>query len=91
VGRVLRPLARLESGFVGEVYESVIRRPVLGVALVLRAFDRHVVDALLEGLGAVALRWSQALRSAASGHAQHYGLFMAAGIVVLLVLAVIGP
>src|SRR5438876_2971275 len=30
------PLARLEFGFVGEIYEFVIRRPVLGVANFLR-------------------------------------------------------
>src|SRR5215813_9955313 len=38
------PLAHLESGFVGEVYEFVIRRPILGVADLMRRIDGLVVD-----------------------------------------------
>ena len=38
------PLARLEFGFVGQIYEFVIQRPVLGVAHLLRKLDSLVVD-----------------------------------------------
>src|SRR5437879_12086880 len=41
------PLARIEFGFVGEIYAFVIRRPVLGVANLLRNFDSLVVDAAI--------------------------------------------
>jgi multicomponent Na+:H+ antiporter subunit D len=87
---IQRPLARFESGFVGQVYEQVIQRPVLGLARHLRAFDGRVVDSSLEGLGRIVLRSGRLLRGVASGHAQHYGLIMAAGILVLLALAVLG-
>src|SRR5439155_322301 len=45
------PLARLESGFVGEIYESVIRRPVLGAANLFRSFDSLIVDSAIVGVG----------------------------------------
>src|SRR5215467_6191867 len=38
------PLARLESGFIGQIYEFVIRRPVLGVAHFLQMADSFLVD-----------------------------------------------
>jgi multicomponent Na+:H+ antiporter subunit D len=84
------PLARFEARHVGEFYERLMRGPVLGLARLLRRLDGGVVDAAFEGLGRGALGLSRSLRAAASGHAQHYGLLMAAGIAVLLVLAVLG-
>ena len=82
------PLARIEYGFVGEIYESVIRRPVLGAANFFRKLDSFVVDSAIVGAGRSAQTVSQVLRTAVSGNAQHYGLFMAAGVLALLALAV---
>jgi multicomponent Na+:H+ antiporter subunit D len=82
------PLARLEFDFVGEIYEFVIRQPVLGVANLLRKLDSRVVDAAIVGMGRSTQSLSQALRTVVSGNAQHYGLMMAAGILALLALAV---
>lgn len=81
-------LARLEHGFVGEIYEFVIQRPVLGIASVVRRFDSLVVDATAVGVGRSTRGLSQRLKTAVSGHAQHYGLIMAAGLLALLALAV---
>jgi multicomponent Na+:H+ antiporter subunit D len=83
------PLARLEYGFVGEIYEFVIRRPVLGVANLLRKFDSLVVDSAAVGVGHSTRTLSQRLKTAVSGHAQHYGLIMAAGFLALLALAML--
>ncbi|MBI1789034.1 MAG: Na(+)/H(+) antiporter subunit D [Acidobacteria bacterium] len=83
------PLARLESGFVGEIYEFVIRRPVLGAATFLRNLDTLVVDSAIVGLGRSTGTLSQVLKTLVSGNAQHYGLIMAAGILSLLVLAIL--
>src|SRR2546427_2883331 len=45
LGTLVRgPLARLEYGFVGEIYEFVVRRPVLGAANFFRDLDSYVVD-----------------------------------------------
>ncbi len=82
------PLARLEFDFVGQVYEFVIRRPVLGVANLLRRLDSLVVDDAIVGAGRSTQRLSQVLKTVVSGNVQHYGLIMAAGILSLLVLAI---
>ena len=86
---ILSPLARLEYSTVGEIYELVIRRPVLGVASLFQRFDSRVVDAALVGVGRSTGSLSQHLKTVASGHAQHYGLIMAAGILALVVLTML--
>ena len=87
--RILGPLTRLEYDLVGEIYEAVIRKPVLGVASFLRRFDSFVVDSALVGLGRSTRGLSRLFRTAVTGHAQHYGLIMAAGILILLAIAMV--
>jgi multicomponent Na+:H+ antiporter subunit D len=82
-------LARLESGFVGEIYQFVMRQPVFGMANILRQLDRRVVDSSIVGVGRSTQILSQALKNVVSGNTQHYGLTMAAGILVLVVLAIL--
>jgi multicomponent Na+:H+ antiporter subunit D len=84
-----RPLTRIEYGFVGEIYEFVMRRFVLGGARILRLFDTVVVDALAVGAGRLTQAFSQTLRTTVSGNAQHYGLIMAGGVVALFALAML--
>src|SRR5207249_4999930 len=72
-------LARLER-LTGQIYEFVMQRDVLGAAAVLRQFDTRVVDTTAVGVGRLTQAFSQRLRFAESGHAQHYGLIMAAGV-----------
>src|SRR6266545_4958043 len=83
------PLARLESGFVAEIYEFVVRRPVLGVARLMRQVDSLAVDSTFVGLGRSTQSLSEALKTAMSGNAQHYGLLMAAGVLALVVFAIL--
>jgi multicomponent Na+:H+ antiporter subunit D len=80
-------LASLESGFVGEIYEFVMKRPVLAVANLLRRLDTGVVDGVALNVGRVTQAFSKVLKTTVSGNAQHYGLIMAAGIVALIVIA----
>jgi multicomponent Na+:H+ antiporter subunit D len=80
------PLARLESGFVGQIYELVMRRPVLGMAKLLRELDSRVIDAAAVGVGRLTQGLSQILTTTVSGNVQHYGLIMAAGALVLVML-----
>jgi multicomponent Na+:H+ antiporter subunit D len=88
--RVLQgPLTRLEYGFVGQIYDFVIRRPVLGAAEVFRKLDSFVVDSAMVGVGHWTQTLSQVLRAAVSGNAQHYGLMMATGVLVLLIVAMV--
>ncbi len=82
-------LARLEAGFVGEIYQFVMQRFVLGASGLLRKFDTRVVDTAAVGVGRLTEALSQTLRAAVSGNAQHYALVMAAGVLVLLVWVVL--
>ena len=82
-------LSRLEYGFVGEVYEFVMKRPVLAAADVLRKLDAGVVDATALSVGRVILAFSKVLKLTVSGNAQHYALIMAAGILALLIIALL--
>ena len=89
VNWVERRLARLEYGFVGETYEFVMRGPVLGAANLFRKFDSLVVDSAAVGVGRSTRTLSQRLKTVVSGHAQHYWLIMAAGLLALLALAML--
>ena len=85
---IQRPLVHLES-LVGEIYEVVMRRPVLGMASLLRKSDTRVVDSAALSLGRLTQDFSQVLKTTVSGNAQHYGLIMAAGVLALIALAMI--
>jgi multicomponent Na+:H+ antiporter subunit D len=80
-------LARVE-GFLAESYEALIRGPLLGAAARLRQIDASVVDRAAEGVGSVTDAVSQSLKMTANGHAQYYGLMMAAGVLVAIAIAV---
>ena len=67
-----------------------MQRPVLGVAARLRELDTRVIDAAVVGVGRLTQALSGGLRTAVSGHTQHYGLIMAAGVLAALALAVFG-
>ncbi len=86
---VLGPLTRVEYRFIGEIYEFLIRRPVLGGANLFGRLDSLVIDSALVSLGRSTQALSQVLKRAGSGHIQHYGLIMAAGILALLALVVL--
>jgi multicomponent Na+:H+ antiporter subunit D len=82
------PLAHLESGFVGQIYEFVIQRVVLGIGTIFLRIDNRVVDPTLVGVGRSTQSFGQVLKTVVTGNAQHYGLMMAAGILALLALAI---
>jgi multicomponent Na+:H+ antiporter subunit D len=82
-------LGRLE-GFVGQISDTVMQRPVLGAAVLLRELDARVIDAAAVGVGRLTQTLSQLLRLTVSGQAQYYGLIMALGVLVAIALAVFG-
>ena len=83
-------LARTE-GLVGQVYDVVMQRPVLRLAVQLREIDLRGVDAMMVGIGRLTEAVSRGLTVAVSGHAQHYALIMAAGILAAIAFAVFSP
>jgi multicomponent Na+:H+ antiporter subunit D len=83
-------LARLETG-AAAVYEFTLRRGLLGAAALLREIDLRGVDAAALGIGRLTEMLSRDLSLGVTGHAQHYGLMMAAGILLAVAFAVFGP
>jgi multicomponent Na+:H+ antiporter subunit D len=84
-----RELARLE-GFVGQIYDVVMQRHVLGSAARLRELDTRVIDATAVGVGRLTQTLGAGLSHAATGNAQHYGLIMAAGVLAAIAFAIFG-
>ncbi len=82
----LRGLGRLQ-GLLGQLPELLVRRPLLGVARVLRELDAQFIDATAMGVGRLTQAASQSLRTRVSGHAQLYALLMAGGVLAALALA----
>jgi multicomponent Na+:H+ antiporter subunit D len=80
-------LARVED-FVAQISDVVMRRLVLGAAARLRELDARVIDATVVGVGTVTRATSRGLSGAVSGHAQHYGLIMTAGVLAAIAIAI---
>jgi multicomponent Na+:H+ antiporter subunit D len=80
-------LARTE-GFVAQLSDIVVRRLVLDVAARLREVDARVIDGTAVGIGSVTAASSRGLSGRVSGHAQHYGLIMTAGVLAVLTFAI---
>jgi multicomponent Na+:H+ antiporter subunit D len=80
-------LARVED-FVAQISDVVMRRLVLGAAARLRQLDAQVIDATALGVGRVTQATSRGLSRAVSGHAQHYGLIMTAGVLAAMAIAI---
>jgi multicomponent Na+:H+ antiporter subunit D len=81
-------LSRAEN-MLGEAYEGLLRRPLLGAAASLRQVDASVVDRAAEGIGNITEAVSQGLKIAVTGHAQYYGLLMAAGVLMAIAIAML--
>ena len=79
-------LVRAEN-VLAAAYEGFVRRPLLGAAARLRQVDASVVDRAAEGIGNITDAVSQSLKMAVTGHAQYYGLMMAAGVLMAIAIA----
>jgi multicomponent Na+:H+ antiporter subunit D len=80
-------LTRAESA-VGQVYDVVIDRSLLGGAARLRELDVRIIDGTAVGVGRLTQSVSRGLTVAVSGQTQHYGLIMAVGILAAVALAI---
>jgi multicomponent Na+:H+ antiporter subunit D len=81
-------LARVD-GVVGQTSDGIVRL-ALATGERLRRIDARVVDAASLGLGKATLLFGRGLRLVADGNAQHYGLMMAAGALLALVIVIFG-
>ena len=88
---ITKPLAKIEYKFIGEIYEFIIQKPIMGTAKVFKIIDTVVVDGAMNGLGKLTLAWSRKIQNAQSGQIQHYAMYMVAGFIALIVVIMVLP
>ena len=88
---ITKPLAKIEYKFIGEIYEFIIQKPIMGTAKVFKTIDTVVVDGAVNGLGKLTLAWSRKIQNAQSGQIQHYAMYMVAGFIALIVVIMVLP
>jgi NADH-quinone oxidoreductase subunit L len=75
----------LNKWYVDEFYDKVFVRPTVQLATTLwRGFDVRVIDGAVNGVARVTQAWGGVLRVMQSGQLQHYALFMAIGVVLVV-------
>ena len=89
VARALAPIDVLARHryFLDAIYRGIYRGLLLGVARLIGALDRYIVDGLLNVASAWSLRAGDALRRIQSGQVQDYVYGVTFGLLFLLVLA----
>jgi len=88
---ITKPLAIIEYKFIGEIYEFIIQKPIMGTAKVFKIIDTVVVDGAINGLGKLTLAWSRKIQNAQSGQIQHYAMYMVAGFIALIIVIMVLP
>ena len=75
--------------YVDELYGAVIVAPALALANAAAAFDTHVIDGAVMGVGKLIGRGSQVLRRIQSGLVRRYVMTMLGGIVLVVAIFLI--
>ncbi len=88
---ITKPLAKIEYKFIGEIYEFIIQKPIMGTAKIFKIIDTVVVDGAINGLGKLTLTWSRKIQHTQSGQIQHYAMYMLAGFIALIVVIMVLP
>ncbi len=88
VSAALEPLQVLldRKYYLDELYETVILKGVImrGAAAALHAWDRYVIDGVVNGLASLMLLSSEKFRLAQAGQAQLYGAAIFIGVVAMI-------
>nr|MCS5623987.1 Na+/H+ antiporter subunit D [Candidatus Neomarinimicrobiota bacterium] len=84
-----KPLVNIEYNFIGEIYEFIIQKPIIGVAKILKIIDTVIVDGTINGISKLTLLWSRKMQDAQSGQIQHYAMLMVAGFISLIVIVMV--
>jgi NADH-quinone oxidoreductase subunit L len=88
--RFLGPVGTLFANrfFIDQIYNGLIVKPLEGVALVAAAFDRYVIDGLVDGVARIPLALGAWVRHLQSGLVQRYALVGVLGtLLIMLALA----
>jgi NADH-quinone oxidoreductase subunit L len=90
IERFLGPVGTLFANrfFIDQIYNGLIVKPLEGVALVAAAFDRYVIDGLVDGVARIPLALGAWVRHLQSGLVQRYALVGVLGtLLIMLALA----
>jgi NADH-quinone oxidoreductase subunit L len=90
IERFLGPVGTLFANrfFIDQIYKGLIVKPLEGVALVAAAFDRYVIDGLVDGIARIPLALGAWVRHLQSGLVQRYALVGVLGtLLIMLALA----
>ena len=90
IERFLGPLGTLFANrfFIDQLYKGLVVKPLEGVALVAAAFDRYVIDGLVDGIARIPLALGAWVRHLQSGLVQRYALVGVLGtLLIMLALA----
>jgi NADH-quinone oxidoreductase subunit L len=93
LARAFRPLYVLSYGkfFIDQIYQIFIVWPLRVLAAVCYWFDRYIIDALVNFVGAIPGACGALLRSLQTGMVQFYALAMMLGLLVLIGALVLWP
>ncbi|MFM8952932.1 MAG: NADH-quinone oxidoreductase subunit L [Planctomycetaceae bacterium] len=90
IERFLGPIGTLFANrfFIDQLYKGLIVKPLEGVALLAAAFDRYVIDGLVDGVARIPLALGAWVRHLQSGLVQRYALVGVLGtLLIMLALA----
>ncbi len=61
------------------------------IAKVFQKIDTVAVDGSFSNLGKWVLSWSRKMQKAQTGQVQHYAMFMLAGVIAVIIIAMVLP
>ena len=71
--------------YISKFYDDFAVKVVYGFSLVADAFDRHVIDGMVNGFAFLGTRSGQVIRKAQSGDVQRYASLIVIGLCLLLI------
>ena len=88
---VLGPVAKWAQNkwYVDEFYDFLLRTPLRVLSHIFHAFDKLIVDGLVNGFGMLPRAIGNGLRPSQSGVLQGYAAGMAGGLVLILVIVLV--
>lgn len=75
--------------YVDEIYDAIIRTPLLVLSHVFHIFDKMVIDGLVNLGGLIPRKIASAIRPSQSGEIQGYAVGMAGGLAVILIIVAV--
>jgi len=90
IAKALKPAydLLLNRYFIDDFYSYIYGRAMLGLSTVTYWFDRHVVDGIVNLVSYTTLRIGRAMRAMQSGVVEDYAVYIIAGFLILVILAI---